>query len=72
MLCMDKAEDSLALGLLANSSELIFVEFFFLPLDILYILFFFPPSSVIITIYLFILTPTTIFHFLLLQSFKAM
>lgn len=39
---MDKAEDSLALGLLANSSELIFVEFFFLPLDILYILFFSP------------------------------
>lgn len=71
MLCMDKAEDSLALGLLANSSELIFVEFFFAFGHTVYS-FFFPPSSVIIIIYLFILTPTTIFHFLLLQSFKAM
>lgn len=69
---MDKAEDSLALGLLANSSELIFVEFFFFAFGHTVYSFFSPPSSVIIIIYLFILTPTTIFHFLLLQSFKAM
>lgn len=53
MLCMDKAEDSLALGLLANSSELIFVEFFFLPLDILYILFF-PPRAALLLLFIYL------------------
>jgi len=41
---MDKAEDSLALGLLANSSELIFVEFFFAFGHTVYS-FFFPPEQ---------------------------